>query len=154
MFIKYHVRLSDDERSMLEALIKQEKPKVAQHKKRHAQILLTINENHSPLTHEQAANSFNVKTDTICRLRKRLVEEALETAINSKHSRHGGNLKIDGEAEAHLIALTCSASPEGRCRWTLNLLRDKMIELKYVDDISRTTIHESLKKTKSGTVPE
>ncbi len=54
---------------------------------------------------------------------------------------------MDGEAEAHLIALTCSAPPEGRCRWTLNLLRDKMIELKYVDSISRTSVHYALKKT-------
>lgn len=150
MLIKYHVRLSDDERSMLEALIKQEKPKVAQHKKRHAQILLAIDENHSPLTHDQAAKAFNVGPATISRLRKRLVEEGLEVAINSKHSRHGGKRKMDGEAEAHLIALTCSAPPEGSCRWTLNLLRDKMIELKYVDDISRSTVHEALKKTNSN----
>ena len=150
MLIKYHVRLSDDERSMLEALIKQEKPKVAQHKKRHAQILLAIDENHSPLTHDQAAKAFNVRPATISRLRQRLVEEGLEVAINSKHSRHGGKRKMDGEAEAHLIALTCSAPPEGSCRWTLNLLRDKMIELKYVDDISRSTVHEALKKTNSN----
>ena len=150
MLIKYHVRLSDDERSMLEALIKQEKPKVAQHKKRHAQILLAIDENHSPLTHDQAAKAFNVKPITIGRLRQRLVEEGLEVAINSKHSRHGGKLKMDGEAEAHLIALTCSTPPEGSCRWTLNLLRDKMVELKYVDEISRSTIHDSLKKTNSN----
>lgn len=148
MLIKYHVRLTDDERTMLESLIKQEKPKVAQHKKRHAQILLAIDENHSPLTHEQTAKAFNVKTLTICRLRQRLVEEGLEVAINSKHSRHGGKRKLDGDGEAHLIALACSTPPEGSCRWTLNLLRDKMIELKYVDKISRSTVHESLKKTK------
>ena len=150
MLVKYHVRLSDDERSMLEALIKQEKPKVAQHKKRHAQILLAIDENHSPLTHDQAAKAFNVRPATITRLRQRLVEEGLEVAINGKHSRHGGKRKMDGEAEAHLIALTCSAPPEGSCRWTLNLLRDKMIELKYVDDISRSTVHVVLKKTNSN----
>ena len=150
MLIKYHVRLSDDERSMLKALIKQEKPKVAQHKKRHAQILLAIDENNSPLTHDQAAKAFNVRPATITRLRQRLVEEGLEVAINSKHSRHGGKRKMDGEAEAHLIALTCSAPPEGSCRWTLNLLRDKMIELKYVDEISRSTVHETLKKTNSN----
>lgn len=161
MLIKYHVRLSDDERSMLEALIKQEKPKVAQHKKRHAQILLAIDENHSPFTHEQAAKAFNVKPLAICRLRQRLVEEGLAVAINSKHSRHGGKRKMDGEAEAHLIALTCSTPPEGSCRWTLDLLRDKMIELKYVDEISRSTVHNALKKTtlnlgrkKNGVSPE
>ncbi|OED41263.1 hypothetical protein ACH42_14425 [Endozoicomonas sp. (ex Bugula neritina AB1)] len=61
MSVKYHVRLDSSEREMLEALIKQEKPVVAQHKKRHAQILLAIDENNAPLTHEQAAKAFNVK---------------------------------------------------------------------------------------------
>ena len=61
MSVKYHVRLDDSEREMLEALIKQEKPVVAQYKKRHAQILLAIDENNDPLTHEQTAKAFNVK---------------------------------------------------------------------------------------------
>ena len=84
MRIKYHVRLTDDERAMLEALIKQEKPKVAQHKKRRAGILLAIDENQSPLTHEQTARAFRVRPVTICRLRQRLVEEGLDVAVNGK----------------------------------------------------------------------
>ena len=147
MKIKYHVRLTDDERKMLETLVKQEKPRVAQHKKRHAQILLAIDENNSPLTHEQAAKAFNVKPVTISRLRQRLCEEGLEVAVNSKHSRHGRKRKLDGEGQAHLAAITCSPPPEGRSRWTLNLLRDKMVELEYVENISRSTIHSELKKT-------
>ena len=74
MNIKYHVRLTDDERVMLEAMIKQEKPKVAQHKKRRAGILLAIDESQSPLTHEQVAKAFRVRPLTICRLRQRFVE--------------------------------------------------------------------------------
>ena len=147
MGIKYHVRLSDEERSMLEALIKQKKPKVAQHKIRHAQILLAIDENNSPLSNEQIAKALNISPLSISILRKRLVEEGLDVTINSKHSHHGRERKVDGEVEAHLIALACSTPPEGRCRWTLNLLRDKMIELKYVPEISRSSIHVSLKKT-------
>ena len=146
MGIKYHVRLSDEERSMLEVLIKQKKPKVAQHKKRHAQVLLAIDENNSPLTNLQIAKAINISPLAVSSLRKRLVEEGLEIAINSKHSHQGRKRIMDGEAEAHLIALTCSTPPEGCCRWTLNLLRDKMIELKYVDEISRSSIHDSLKK--------
>ena len=147
MFIKYHVRLTEDERKILETLIKQEKPRVAQHKKRHAQILLAIDENHSPLTHEQTAKALNVKPVTISRLRQRFCEEGFETAVNSKHSRHGRQRKLDGEGQARLAAITCSPPPEGRGRWTLNLLRDKMVELEYVDNISRSTIHSELKKT-------
>ena len=147
MRIKYHVRLADDERAMLEALIKQEKPKVAQHKKRRAGILLAIDENESPLTHEQAAKAFRVRPVTICRLRQRLVEEGLDIAVNGKPVDNSHKRKLDGEGQAHLIAIACSPPPEGRCRWTLNLLRDKMVELKYVDEISRSTIHSELKKT-------
>ena len=72
MAVKYHVRLDDSEREMLKVLIEQKKPAVAQHKKRHAQILLAIDENNDPLTHEQAAKAFNVKPLAICRLRQRL----------------------------------------------------------------------------------
>ena len=147
MRIKYHVRLTDDERAMLEALIKQEKPKVAQHKKRRAGILLAIDENQSPLTHEQTARAFRVRPVTICRLRQRLVEEGLDVAVNGKPVDNSHKRKLDGEGQAHLIAIACSPPPEGRCRWTLNLLRDRMVELKYVDEISRSTIHSELKKT-------
>ena len=147
MGIKYHVRLADDERAMLEAMIKQEKPKVAQHRKRRAGIILAIDENQSPLTHEQVAKAFRVRPVTICRLRQRLVEEGLEVAVNGKPVDNSHKRRLDGEGQAHLIAIACSPPPEGRCRWTLNLLRDKMIELKYVDEISRSTIHSELKKT-------
>ena len=148
MAIKYHVRLDDDERSMLKSLIKQEKPRVAQFKKRNAQILLAIDENKDPLTHEETAKAIGVKPITICRLRQRLVEEGLEVAINAKHSRHGRKRKLDGEGQAHLVAVVCSPPPEGRKRWTLNLIRDQMVELEYVDSISRSTIHSELKKTR------
>ncbi len=147
MLIKYHVRLTDDERVMLETLIKRDKPRVAQHKKRRAGILLAIDENQSPLTHQQVAKAFCVRVVTICRLRQRLVEEGLEVAINGKHAGNSHKRKLDGEGQAHLIAIACSPPPEGRCRWTLNLLRDKMVELQYVDEISRSTVHAELKKT-------
>ena len=146
MTIKYHVRLSEDECSMLKRLIKQEKPKVAQHKKRKANILLAIDENNGPLTHDQVAKAFHVRPLTITRLRQRFVEEGLDVAVNGKLSSHGRVRKLNGEAEAHLIALACSPPPEGASRWTLNLLRDRMIELRYVESISRSTIHEELKK--------
>ena len=135
---------------MLQELVKQEKPRVAQYKKRNANILLAIDENSEPLTHEQAAKAFHVKPLTITRLRQRLVEEGLDVAVNGKRSHHGAPRVLDGEAEAHLVALACSPPPEGCCRWALNLLRDQMIELEYVDTISRSTIHEGLKKTKSN----
>ena len=146
MGIKYHVRLSDEERSMLESLIKQKKPRVAQHKKRHAQILLAIDENDSPLTNQQIAKALSISPHSVISLRKRFVEEGLEVTVNGKHSHQGRRRKIDGEFEAHLIALACSTPPEGHCRWTLNLLRDKMLELEYTDNVSRSSVHNALKK--------
>ena len=131
---------------MLEMLIKQETPRVSQYKKRNANILLTIDENNAPLTHGQVAKAFHVRPLTITRLRQRFVEEGLEVAVNGKRSHHGPSRILDGDGEAHLVALVCSPPPEGHCRWTLNLLRDRMIELNYVESISRSTVHEGLKK--------
>ena len=151
MSIKYHVRLTDNERTELKALVKQEKPGVARHKKVHAQILLALDENQPPpLTHEQVCKACQVSHKTICRLRQRLVEEGLEIAINSKFSRHGAPRKLDGEQQAHLVALVCSKPPKGNIRWTLDLLRDQMIQLNYVDAVSRSTINRELKKTNSS----
>ena len=148
MAIKYHVRLTEEERIRLDSLVKQEKPRVAQYKKRNAQILLAIDENKNPLTHEQASKAFRVKSVTITRLRQRLVEEGLEVAVHGKRSHHGSKPILDGDGQAHLISIACSAPPEGCTRWTLNLIRDRMIELEYVDSISRSTVHKELEKTK------
>lgn len=146
--IKHHVRLSEDERKSLQALVVQEKPRVAKHKRIHAQILLAIDENNPPaLTHEQVTKAFLVSHKTICRLRQRLTEEGLDIAINSKFSHHGHPRILDGEQQAHLVALVCSQPPEGRNRWTLSLLKDHMIQLKYVETVSRTTLQLELKKT-------
>ena len=106
-----------------------------------------------PLPHK-TSRSFvpyiDVKPLTICRLRQRLAEEGLNAAVHGKLSHHGRKRKLDGEGQAHLTALAYSTPPEGQCRWTLNLLRDRMVQLEYVDDISRSTIHVELKKTKSN----
>ena len=148
MAIKYHVRLTEEERIRLDSLVKQEKPRVAQYKKRNAQILLAIDENKNPLTHEQASKAFRVKSVTITCLRQRLVEEGLEVAVHGKRSHHGSKPILDGDGQAHLISIACSPPPEGCTRWTLNLIRDCMIELEYVDSISRSTVHKELIKTK------
>lgn len=148
MSIKYHVRLTDDERTELKTLVKQNKPRVAKHKINHAQILLALDENNPPpFTHEQVCKAYLVSHKTVCRLRQRLIEEGLQSAINSKFSHHGAPRKLDGEQQAHLVALVCSDPPEGRCRWTLDLLKDQMILLNYVDSVSRSTIDRELKKT-------
>jgi transposase len=81
------------------------------------------------------------------RVRKRFVEEGLEAALNPKPSQRVYQRKIDGQAEAHLIALACSAPPDGRSRWTLRLLGDQMVALEHVESVSFETVRQVLKKT-------
>ena len=99
-------------------------------------------------THEETAKAIGVKTNYHLSVTSGgWSKKGLEVAINAKHSRHGRKRKLDGEGQAHLVAVVCSPPPEGRKRWTLNLIRDQMVELEYVDSISRSTIHSELKKT-------
>jgi hypothetical protein len=81
------------------------------------------------------------------RVRKRFVEEGLDAALSPKPSLRVYERTLDGKAEAHLIALTCGAPPEGRSRWTLRLLSDQMVVREHVDSVSYETIRRVLKKT-------
>ena len=144
MTTKFKVTLSSDEQTMLKGLLKDKK--IAQHKKQHAQILLSLDENGANLKEEEVAIITGVSTKTIQRTRKRLVEEGLEIAVQSKFSRHGRPRRLDGEQQAHLVALACTDSPEGHSRWTLSLLADKLIQLKVVNQISDCTVGRALKK--------
>ena len=84
------------------------------------------------------------------RVRQRLVEEGLEEALTRKAQQNRMARKIDGKAEAHLIATACSKPPEGRKRWTLQLLADRLVQLELVDTVSYETVRRTLKKTKSS----
>lgn len=84
---------------------------------------------------------------TIDRVKKRFVEEGFEAALENRPTSRVYDRIADGEVEAHLIALSCSKAPEGFSKWSLRLLADKMVELKYVDDISHETVRRVLKKT-------
>ena len=86
----------------------------------------------------------------IDRVKKRFVEEGLEVALNGKESDRIYSKKVDGDDEAHLVALSCSQPPEGFARWSLRLLADKAVELGYFEDISHETVRRTLKKTKSN----
>jgi hypothetical protein len=84
---------------------------------------------------------------TIDRVKKRFVEKGIDMALTGKPSTRVYQRKADGDLEAHLIAMSCSEAPEGHKRWTLRLLADKAVELKYVDNISYETVRRVLKKT-------
>ena len=81
------------------------------------------------------------------RVKKRFVEEGLDTALNGRKGERVYEKKADGDLEAHLVALSCSTPPEGFARWSLRLLADQLVELNYVDSLSHETVRQVLKKT-------
>lgn len=145
---KYIVRLSSEERKELANIVS--KGKAAGHKRLHAQVLLKadISEEGSCWTDVAISNAFDITVRTIENIRQRLVQKALEAAINRSKRSGTKSTKLDGEQEAHLVALTCSEPPEGQARWSLRLLADQMVELNYVDEVSHETIRQTLKKTR------
>lgn len=143
---KYLVRLTEDERTYLKGLI--HKGKVAAHKRLHAEILLKadLGELGERWQDKQISEAYGISTRTVERVRERLVREGLESALNRAAPVRARKRKIDGENEAHLIALMCGDAPEGRSRWTLRLLGQRMVELGYVESIAHETVRQALKK--------
>lgn len=149
MTIRYHVTLTKDERVLLESYTS--KGKISVNKYRHALALLLcdISNNNAPKTVKEIASTVGVSSRTIEHLKKRFVEEGLESALERKvASRPPREIRFDGAFEARLLALACSEAPGGRCRWTVRLLADKAVELNYTDSISKSSVHSVLKKMK------
>jgi transposase len=142
---KYVVRLTDSERQSLLALLTGKR--VAADKLLRARIFLKADADGPAWSDPELADAFGVGLSTIHRLRQRLVEEGLEAALARRPSSQQRVKKIDGAKEAHLIAVACGSPPEGRARWTLQLLADKLVELQLVDSISSETVRKTLKKT-------
>jgi len=138
----YHINLNDEERQSLLEMTHKGKIKARQMKR--AMILLKANEG---LTDPQIMAALNVSRPCVERIRKRFVLGGMEKALN-EDPRPGQRRKLDGRAEAILIATACSQVPEGHEHWTLRLLAGKMVELEVVDSISYETIRRTLKKTK------
>jgi transposase len=99
---------------------------------------------------EAIAEALDTSLSTIHRVREAFVEEGLDEALYRKKPTGRQYRKLDGEQEARLIAVACSAAPEGRARWTLRLLADKLVELQVVDSISPECVRTTLKKTTSS----
>src|SRR3954470_14237289 len=148
---RYRVTLTADERDELKRLLARGKADVRTIK--HAQILLKADEaDGGPGWPDQRiAEALEVGIATVERVRRRFVEEGLASALSPY--RGGKRIyehKLDGAQEAHLIALACSAPPNGRARWTLRLLAQHMVELAYVDTLSHETVRQTLKKMRSS----
>ena len=143
---KHVVRLTPDERQQLIALTSTGKASARAIK--HANVMLLADANAIEHTDQHIAASLHVAVRTVERLRMWFVTEGLERALHRKpQDEPSRKPKLDGRAQAQLTALACSEPPEGRAKWTLHLLADKMVELKIVDSISHDTVRRALKKT-------
>lgn len=147
MNVGYRVTLNPEEREHLSGMISAGKG--AARKLLHARILLKADRapGGPAWTDDQIAAALDVGLSTLNRVRHAFVEEGLEAALNRKKPTHRQFHKLDGAQEARLVALACSAAPEGRVRWTLHLLASKLIELKIVDSITGECVRTTLKKT-------
>jgi transposase len=147
---RYRVTLEPDERGELEKLIS--RGKGAARRLAHARTLLHADQGEGRLgkTDAEIAEAVRVSVATIERVRQRFVEEGLEAALNPRPSPRLYPRKLDGKAEARLIALACSPPPDGRARWTLRVLADRMVVLGYVDAVSHETVRTTLQQTNSN----
>lgn len=145
---KYVIRLSEDERSRLTALVT--KGKAAARKRLHAQVLLKadVSAAGAGWTDQQIVEALEVGARTVQAIRQRCVEEGLDAAVErKKQCRPSRQRVLDGAKEAQLVALCCGKVPAGQARWTLRLLADELVQLEIVDSISHETVRQTLKKT-------
>lgn len=148
---KYKVTLEQEERQRLETIV--QKGSHASQKVVNALILLTCDEGEFQqrrMKNEDVAAVLKISMRKIDRVKKRFIEEGPEVALGGRPSRRVYRRKADGDFEAHLVALSCSAPPEGFARWSLRLLADRAVELNYIDSVSYETVRRVLKKTNSS----
>jgi Homeodomain-like domain len=144
---KYRVTLRKEERDMLEAMVQKGSHK--SQKVLNALVLLNCDEGRFQdhrVKNEDVVSVLRISMRKIDRVKKRFIEEGFDTALTGHKQERTYERKADGDFEAHLIALSCSAPPEGFARWSLRLLADRAVELKYIDSISYETIRRVLKK--------
>ena len=140
---KYIVDLTDEERNRLRQLVRSGKHSAR--RIRYGHVLLKA---HAGWTDQKISEALDIGIRTVQRIRQRFVEEGMEVALGARSRKPKPyRRKLDGRQEAQLIALACSEAPEGRTRWTLRMLADRMVELCYVDTVCHETVRRVLKKT-------
>ncbi len=141
---KQPVHLNESQRQQLQELTR--KGKVAVRTFKRAQILLLSNEDYKD---NEIAQRVGVNVTTVERVRQKFVQDGLDTALKEQE-RSGRPRKLNGKAEAMLVATACSDAPQGRAEWTMQLLAQRLVELKVVESISDETVRRVLKKTTSS----
>ena len=147
---RYRVKLSAEERQELKTLVS--RGQAAAYKQTHGRILLLSDEAHADgvMKDEDIARVLQIGRATVERVRRRCVEEGIEAALGRKRQLNRRPKRLDGQGEAHLIALACGEPPEGRAGWTLKLLAHRLVECEIVESISTETVRQTLKKTNSS----
>ena len=147
---KYRVTLTDEDRTALARLMST--GTAPARSLTCARILLKADEAEGgpAWTNAAIAQALEITELTVTRVRRRFAEGGLERALSRKEQARRKARKLDGAQEAHLLALTCSAAPEGQKRWSLRLLADKMVELGQVDELSHETVRQVLKRGTSS----
>ena len=145
---KYIVRLSGEERKSLKSIVSSGKGPARMFTRARILLKADVGEGGPGWPDEKIAEALDITIQTIERVRKQLVEDGLESVLSRRtYIQKVSRKKLDGDAEAHLIALACSETPEGYSRWSLRLLADRMVELGYVESISHEAVRRVLKKT-------
>jgi transposase len=148
---KYIVTLTAEEAEQLQSLVG--KGKHAAQKVINALILLNCDQSQGTdhrRTSKEIAQVLQVSERKIDRVKRRFVQDGLDVALSGQPSQCEHVSKVDGDVQAHLIALSCSAPPSGHARWSLRLLADRAVELQWVEAISHETVRRVLKKTRSS----
>jgi hypothetical protein len=144
---KHAVRLTDEERAALRTLVG--RGVAPARRLSHARILLKADQGEGGAAWGDAAiaGALEIHPSTVARVRQQFVAEGLDAALDRRAPRREYARKLDGEQEAHLIALTCGTPPEGRARWSLRLLADELVRLEVVDAVSYETVRQTLQQT-------
>ena len=146
--ILYRVTLTQEERTELQQIAT--RGKHGSQKVLNALILLGCDEGEfqeSKVTASKLSEVLPISMKKVDRVKRRFVENGLHVALDKRKADRQYLKKVDGDLEAHLVALSCSKPPQGNARWSLRLLADKIVELEYVDSISHETVRRVLKKT-------
>ena len=151
---KYRVKLTTEEQQELKALVPRGWAEA--YKQTHARTLLLSDEGQGDgaMKDEEIARGLRIGCSTVEPVRRRCVEDGLEAALRRRQQINRRRKKLDGQGEAHLIAMACGEPPQGRASWTLKLLADRLVECEVVDRISPETVRQTLKKRTQELVSE
>ncbi len=147
---QHHIRLSADERQTLQQVVRV--GSAPARRLTHAHILLKADsaEGGPNWTDVAIAQAFGVSERTVERVRGRYTREGVDAALGRRPTRRVYQRALDGEQEAHLVALACSPAPQGHARWALRLLAQRLVQLEVAPTISHEAVRQTLKKTRSS----